>query len=342
VTEQRAVLGARLRARRKSGGLSQEQLAQRAGMSIRALRDIESGRTEYPHAGSLRRLADAVALQGEARAEFLELAQRPGPAVTMTPARVAASARVAVVPRQLPPSVRQFAGRTAELTLLTRLAREAAGNPAAVVISAVDGSAGIGKTALAVQFAHQAAESFPDGQLYVNLAGFGPAGPPVEPARAVRGFLDEQALRIYQELGNKPFEAYALNTVGWHHVTLGDYHQARALCQEALDLAREAGDPWTQGYAWDSVGRAEHHLGNLTEAADCYERSISIGRETGDRYIEGAALDHLGDTLEASGDLPAARKAWQQALPILDDLNHPDAEGVRAKLATASSLREPT
>ena len=59
-----------------------------------------------------------------------------------------------------------------------------------MVISAIDGTAGIGKTALAVQWAHQVASRFPDGQLYVNLRGFDPAGPPVTPAEAVRGFLD--------------------------------------------------------------------------------------------------------------------------------------------------------
>jgi len=94
------------------------------------------------------------------------------------------------VPRQLPTAVAGFAGRTAELEALTSLLEEAALPGGTVVISAIDGTAGIGKTALAVQWAHQVADRFPDGQLYVNLRGFDPAGPPVTPAEAVRGFLD--------------------------------------------------------------------------------------------------------------------------------------------------------
>ncbi|HEX6854735.1 MAG TPA: BTAD domain-containing putative transcriptional regulator, partial [Streptosporangiaceae bacterium] len=96
-------------------------------------------------------------------------------------------------PAQLPPAVPGFAGRAAELAslnaALARAEREYSAGSAAVVISAVSGTAGVGKTALAVQWAHQVAARFPDGQLYVNLSGFGPGGQPVEPGEAVRGFL---------------------------------------------------------------------------------------------------------------------------------------------------------
>ena len=92
-------------------------------------------------------------------------------------------------PRQLPAAARHFVGRAAELKELTRLLDEEAGS-GTVVISAIDGTAGIGKTALALLWAHQVAPRFPDGQLYVNLRGYGPTGAPMPSGDAVRSFLD--------------------------------------------------------------------------------------------------------------------------------------------------------
>jgi tetratricopeptide (TPR) repeat protein len=96
-------------------------------------------------------------------------------------------AGVGPVPRQLPAGVRRLAGRAAELAVLDRLAEAGAGGSATVVT--IDGTAGIGKTALAVSWAHRAADRFPDGQLYVNLGGFDPAGLVVSTEEATRGFL---------------------------------------------------------------------------------------------------------------------------------------------------------
>lgn len=96
------------------------------------------------------------------------------------------------VPRQLPVLPDGFAGRSAQLGELDRLlAGDRAG---AVVISAIDGAAGIGKTTLALRWSHQATERFPDGQLYVNLRGFEPVAAPMAATEALRGFL--AALRV--------------------------------------------------------------------------------------------------------------------------------------------------
>jgi tetratricopeptide (TPR) repeat protein len=94
------------------------------------------------------------------------------------------------VPRQLSAAVTDFTGRAAELQVLTAIAdKAAAGAAGTVVICAIGGTAGVGKTALALHWAHQVAERFGDGQLYVNLRGFGPSRTPVTPEEAIRGFL---------------------------------------------------------------------------------------------------------------------------------------------------------
>jgi DNA-binding SARP family transcriptional activator/tetratricopeptide (TPR) repeat protein len=95
----------------------------------------------------------------------------------------------AVVPRQLPTAVAHFVGREPELSRLDALAAAAKESDGAVVIAVIGGTAGVGKTALAVQWAHRAAGRFPDGQLYVDLRGFGPDGAPKSPGEALGGFL---------------------------------------------------------------------------------------------------------------------------------------------------------
>jgi DNA-binding SARP family transcriptional activator len=100
-----------------------------------------------------------------------------------------AAARGTVVPRQLPAAVAHFTGRQAELTALTRPLDQQAGPSGAVTIWTVVRTAGIGKTALALHWAHRVAGRFGDGQLYANLPGFGPRAAPVTPGEVIRGFL---------------------------------------------------------------------------------------------------------------------------------------------------------
>ncbi|WP_344620380.1 AfsR/SARP family transcriptional regulator [Dactylosporangium salmoneum] len=95
------------------------------------------------------------------------------------------------VPAQIPLAVRTFAGRAGQLARLDALLpAEWAPPGAAVFVAVVSGTAGVGKSVLAVHWAHRVADRFPDGQLYVNLRGFDPGDRPMPPADAVRGFLD--------------------------------------------------------------------------------------------------------------------------------------------------------
>jgi DNA-binding SARP family transcriptional activator len=157
------------------------------------------------------RQAEALAAYREARSTLVaQLGVEPGPELRqthqwilagdtalVTPPPAAKKSQSppsdAAIPSQLPATVRSFIGRQAELDMLCRLAASGGEAPpvgGTVVISAIDGMAGVGKTTLALSWAHRVADLFPDGQLYVNLRGFDPSGVPVAPTQAVRGFLD--------------------------------------------------------------------------------------------------------------------------------------------------------
>jgi tetratricopeptide (TPR) repeat protein/transcriptional regulator with XRE-family HTH domain len=209
------VFGQLLRRYRIAAGLTQEELAQRSGLSARAIANLERGRTSRPHPHSVRSLADGLRLSAAQLEEFAGTArQAAAPATAAVPGRPEPRRRDQApaagspqpgrpgwlpaevprqlpveVPRQLPAAVGCFTGRDGELAALTGLL--ACGpdpRPPTLVISAIAGTAGVGKTALAVQWAHQVAERFPDGQLHVNLRGYDP-GEPVMAADALAGLL---------------------------------------------------------------------------------------------------------------------------------------------------------
>jgi DNA-binding SARP family transcriptional activator/tetratricopeptide (TPR) repeat protein len=104
----------------------------------------------------------------------------------------ALAGRWQLAPAQLPHGLAHFTGRGAELAQLEGIAADARGG--SVLIIAITGPAGVGKTTLAVHWAHQVSKRFPDGQLYVNLRGFDPVGPVMEPGEAIRGFLEALGL----------------------------------------------------------------------------------------------------------------------------------------------------
>lgn len=195
-------LGNRVRLWRERALLTQEQLADRAGLNVRTIRRLENGSLRRPRSASVRLLVDALDLDpGEAeilagvatavpRQVNRSTAPEPPPAD-----RAAADGPPAVAPRQLPADVAGFTGREVHLRRLDGLLTAGAGDGAtATTIATITGSAGVGKTSLAVHWAHRAAHQFPDGQLYVDLRGFDPSGAAMHPAEALRGFLGAQGV----------------------------------------------------------------------------------------------------------------------------------------------------
>ncbi|MEV4416710.1 helix-turn-helix domain-containing protein [Catellatospora sp. NPDC049609] len=206
--------GQLLRAGRLRAAATQEQLAHRAGLSARHVRDLEAGRITRPRPGTVALLADALGLSAGERERLLTTARpeamaghdppgttpldttpigQPGPAPSgATPGARPAPAPSAgqAGPAQLPAALAGFTGRAAQLRRLDDLLDRAAGQSTALAVVLVVGTAGIGKTTLALHWAHRARPAFPDGQLYVDLRGFDPSGRAVTAGEAVRGFLD--------------------------------------------------------------------------------------------------------------------------------------------------------
>ncbi|WP_405536840.1 tetratricopeptide repeat protein [Streptomyces sp. NBC_00075] len=183
------MLGEVLRDQRRRLGLTQEELAERAGVSVRTICHVETGRIAHPRPATVRRLGEALGLAGTELEEF----QRAGTGIAEAPHPSRPAPATKAAPAQLPPSHPGFIGRTEQLNFLDALLDSEDGQlptTGAVVISAIAGTAGVGKTALAVHWASRVAARFPDGQLYVNLRGFHPSGAVMTSAEAVRVFLD--------------------------------------------------------------------------------------------------------------------------------------------------------
>jgi DNA-binding SARP family transcriptional activator/tetratricopeptide (TPR) repeat protein len=132
------------------------------------------------------RLVDELGIEpgAEMQAAYVRILRVP------TSVSVASSTGGAVrVPQQLPLDMPRFTGRGGELAELDALGTGAGKHPQTLVIASVSGMAGVGKTALAVHWAHRVRDRFPDGTLFVNLRGYDPVGVPVRPDEALDGFL---------------------------------------------------------------------------------------------------------------------------------------------------------
>ncbi|OLB67438.1 MAG: hypothetical protein AUI10_00090 [Actinobacteria bacterium 13_2_20CM_2_72_6] len=175
-----------LRGHRRAARLTLEQLAEVSGVSARTLSDMERGRSKGPQHRTVTALADALALEGDARQQFVELA-RDG--------RLRDHWRRPAGLCELPRLVDDFTGRAAELAWMSELVY-AESAPGVGVVGLITGSGGMGKTTLAIRAAHVLRPNFPGGVFFLDLYGMSPS--PATAADALRlllralGVADEQ------------------------------------------------------------------------------------------------------------------------------------------------------
>jgi tetratricopeptide (TPR) repeat protein len=264
----------------------------------------------------------------------------------LVPERPRVRGRYPPRPAQLPPAIPGFSGRAGALAELEAALSD---GRAAVIITAIGGMAGVGKTALAVYFAHQMAARFPDGQLYVNLRGFGPSGLPVAPGAAVRGFLD--ALQVPTARIPADLDAQA----GLYRSLLAG---KRMLV--VADNARDAGQarpllPGTPGCLVLVTSRSQltslvaadgAHLIDLdvftaAEARELLTARLGPGRVAAEPQAATEIIDRCG-RLPLALAIVAARATAHPAFPLSDlaaELRGDHLDGFAGEVDSAADLR---
>jgi DNA-binding SARP family transcriptional activator/tetratricopeptide (TPR) repeat protein len=142
-----------------------------------------------------------------------------------------------------------------------------------------------------------------------------------------------RALKLFEAAGPTDQLALVLSNAARAYAHLGEFGQALMYCEQALDIGHRVCEPYGEAHAWDTLGYIHQQTGDHAEAVRCYEIALGLYRERGYRWYQATTLNSIGDVHHAANRPAAARDAWAQALSILTDLHHPDADRVRAKLA---------
>ncbi|MEV6268475.1 tetratricopeptide repeat protein [Kribbella sp. NPDC051936] len=182
---QGAGFGGLLRRHRREAGLSQEKLAELAGLSVDAIAALERGRRRAPRAHTLRLLADALRL-GDADVAALTAAAR----------QEADTARLPL--RQPPAPISELIGRTTELTATTRLLGQRITR-----LLTLTGPGGVGKTRLTLALAGRVADNFPDGVCWVPLASVTDSAAVAPTAATSIGMHLLESTRLVEEIAEQ-------------------------------------------------------------------------------------------------------------------------------------------
>jgi tetratricopeptide (TPR) repeat protein/transcriptional regulator with XRE-family HTH domain len=321
-----ACFAEQLRTYRNRAQLTHEELAEKSGVQPRTISDLERGKAR-PRMSTVRQLADALRLTGESRAAFERSVDRSGAGRAKTVRDSGAQGHAAraatapgTVPRTLPRDISSFTGRAAELARLLAVEPRTGGQASAFVIG---GMGGVGKTALAVRAAHDLADRFPDGQLFIDLQGYSRGLVPVSAGSALNSLLKALGYPA-ASIPAKPADRVAA-----YRSTLADTRTLIVLDNAAhLDQVRPL-LPGSGGCLVIITSRRE--LGLEDAAVIVLEpppeaEAVALFRGVAGPGRVAAGDPDLAEIIRLCGSLPlaiqivAARLAWRTSLSLADAL----------------------
>jgi CHAT domain-containing protein len=136
----------------------------------------------------------------------------------------------------------------------------------------------------------------------------------------------QQALEIYQEIGDQTGESTVLNNIGTIYDKIGQYPEALEYYQQSLVRVREMGDRPREGVTLNNIGTVYRNLGRYSAALNYHQQSLEIAREVGYRASEGSALNNIGLVYHSLGQYPTALDYYQQSLVILREVGDQTSE----------------
>lgn len=281
-------------------------------------------------------------------------------------------AQAQAVPHQLPGDVSNFVNREPELIALAEFlasASEEGSNAAKVIV--ISGSAGVGKTALALRWAHAIRSRFPAGEIYVNLRGYDD-GPPQDPAVVLDRMLralgvpgtavppdpEDRSAALRSILADRDILLFLDNAVSTNQVRPLLPGSARPLVvvtsrstlpalaardgarRIQLDILRQIGDTSREALALGCTGEVLQALGNIDDASSFHRQAALMHESVGDAWQSALALAHLADCEESRGDHAAARALGTRGLELTAPFRDMRAAALRERFRLIANGRQ--
>jgi tetratricopeptide (TPR) repeat protein len=152
----------------------------------------------------------------------------------------------------------------------------------------------------------------------------------------------EYSIRIFRDIGNRRGEGIGLTNLGSVYRQMGRIRDAITCHQQAMPILKETGNHDSLAVARRHLGNAYHDLQQFDDAIQYYQQALKIFRERKSQAQIARVLAEMGEAQLAAGQTHSAQQSWRDAAAILNELNHPNAEDLYAKLSGLTTPTDPS